>query len=180
MGRSGYPITHKFFNSTASRGNADVHISYKIKKENEMKKLIFTTLLCNALVFILASTSMAWSLAYAHDENGNGNYGNIQTLIDAVTNGHQVRFSIIYPGLTVDALMNAQQLWVKDNVVYGQSPSIVGASFIGNNLAFNAPFYNAIFIMSTTGNVNITRWNIGEHVSAGDTSTKLGLKWYVD
>lgn len=147
-----------------------------------MKKITLFLVSVVLLVFCFASTSFAWTLVYENDANGNTTYGNIQDLIDAVNAGKQVRFSITligFDGVTNTSVYEAEIVWVRNNKVYAQDTSPVGASFQGDELPFNQPAYYLFQNVSTTGVVFTSRWRVGEHTSEGESRYNFPIKWFV-
>jgi|MudIll2142460700_1097286.scaffolds.fasta_scaffold273553_1 hypothetical protein len=142
-----------------------------------MKKMIMTAVLC-ACVLAFASSAMAWTLVYAHDANGVATYGNLQVLIDAISAGKQVRFSIEGTGSVV--VFDAQTIEVTNGIVFAQNTSHVGwFNGADGSVGFNAPGYYGFYAVSTQGNATLSRWRVGEHTSEGDTQHRWGMKWFV-
>lgn len=139
-----------------------------------MKKLSMLLTIC-AVPLVFASSAMAWTLVYANDAGGNATYGNIQTLIDSVRSGKQVRFVME----DADGL-DAQLVQISNGMVFAQNTSLVGwAAGADGSVSFNAPGYYAFYAASSKGNVAISRWRVGEHVSEGDTQHRYSIKWFV-
>lgn len=146
-----------------------------------MKKIVLPLVII-LLIFVFASNSMAWTLVYANDSNGNAISGNIQKLINAVKMGKEVRFLIIareYDGVPHISVAEAETIWVRNNNVYAQNTSLIGSSFQGDELPFNQPAYYAFRNVSTTGVVFYTRWRVGEHTSEGDSKINRAIRWFV-
>ncbi|WP_424097823.1 hypothetical protein [Moorena producens] len=120
-----------------------------------------------------------WSLAYAHDANGNRTAGNINDLITAVKNGSQVR--VLMDSGDVQYITYAENIWVKKNgIVYVQNTSHVSATSDGDVVKFQDDSYWWMIIVSTKGDRDMIRWNVGEHTPRGHNNDKVAMKWFVD
>ncbi|WP_424097819.1 hypothetical protein [Moorena producens] len=121
-----------------------------------------------------------WSLAYAHDANGNRTAGNINDLITAVQNGSQVR--VLMDSGVQQAITYAEYILVKNGIVYVQNTSIVSARFDGDVFKFMDDSFWWMIIVSTKADRDIIRWKVGEHTKAdrGHTQDKVAMKWFVD
>ncbi|NER95061.1 MAG: hypothetical protein F6J86_14695 [Symploca sp. SIO1B1] len=122
----------------------------------------------------------SWKLLYAHDQAGNCTAGDIQLLIKAIQNGHQVRL-VSCSQEDFNYAIDAEILWIRNNIVYAQNSSHISASFHGNRLMFHQDSYHFITISSTKGDREIIRWNIGEHKKQGGIEyKKVAIKWFAD
>ncbi|NEP35887.1 hypothetical protein [Moorena sp. SIO3B2] len=120
-----------------------------------------------------------WSLAYAHDANGNRTAGNINDLINAVQNGYQVR--VLMDSGDVQYITYAENIWVKKNgIVYVQNTSHVSATSDGDVVKFQDDSYWWMIIVSTKGDRDMIRWNVGEHTPRGHNNDTIAMKWFVD
>jgi hypothetical protein len=145
-------------------------------KERDMRKIVLAGLCVGMLAF--ATNAAAWSVAYAHDENGVALSGNPQRLIDAIHAGKQVRFAI-EDGANY-AVFDAQTVVVTNGIVFAQNTSHVGwDGRADGSVVFNPLGYYAFYGVSTQGYVTVSRWYVGEHSSAGDTYQRLRVTWFV-
>ncbi len=122
---------------------------------------------------------MGWRLAYSHDENGNRTGGNIDTLIKAVLSGLPVRVVRSHPKMDHIYVTDAQNLWVRNKIVYGQNTSHVSCEFKGDVLLFKDDSYWWMIMFSTKGDFDMIRWSVGEHTPRGHTTGKTAMKWFV-
>lgn len=119
-----------------------------------------------------------WSLAYAHDQNGNPTFGDINTLINAVQNGHRVR--VLIDRSDSQYAFDAESLWIRNGIVYAQNTSSVSVTFEGDVLKFQDDSYHYMFIASTKGDHDAIRWSVGEHTPRGHNLAKEKMKWFID
>lgn len=127
----------------------------------------------------LPSNSSAWELAYAHDENGIRTAGDINTLIDAVRQGRQVRLVLCLLD-RYEYITEAQNLWLKDGIVYAQNTSQVSVDFKDKVLAFSEDACHTMIVVSTQGDLDVTRWLLGKHKAKGHTSHKTAISWFTN
>ena len=98
---------------------------------------------------------MSWELVYAHDANGNKVSGDKNLLTDA------------------------QCLWVRHGNVYAQNTSHVSVQFHGDVLKFKDDAYWWMIVADTNGNIDMSRWSVGQHTAKGHTSDRWAMKWFV-
>ena len=137
---------------------------------------------------------MAWEFAYAHDADGNAVQGSRADLIGAIESGAEVRIFVDYapvPG----CYKEAQAIWVKDGHVYAQNTTGIGSaftpeyvwgsgsevspSFAEGGLRFLDDAYHYFEILSTTGDADESRWNVGEHTLRARNQTRYPMRWFV-
>ncbi|NEQ79416.1 MAG: hypothetical protein F6K26_03895 [Moorea sp. SIO2I5] len=118
-----------------------------------------------------------WSLAYAHDKTGQKIAGDINSLIEAIEAGHSVR--VLMEGNDLQYVTDAENLWIKNGIVYAQNTSHVSVTFQGDVLKFKDDSYWWMVIVSTKGDRDMIRWNVGEHKSRGHTQDKVAIKWFI-
>jgi hypothetical protein len=137
---------------------------------------------------------MTWEFAYSHDAEGGPVDGSRADLIDAIEHGAEVRIFVDYapvPGCYKDA----QAIWVSDGHVYVQNNASVGAAFSpdytwGTSSAVDASFapgglrflddaYHYFEILSTSGQADEARWNVGEHQLRGRNQARYPMRWFV-
>ncbi len=119
-----------------------------------------------------------WSLAYAHDQNGNPTFKDINTLINAVQNGHCIR--VLIDRSDLQYAFDAESLWIRNDIVYAQNTSSVSVTFEGDVLKFQDDSYHYMFIASTKGDHDAIRWSLGEHTPRGHNLEKVRMKWFID
>lgn len=145
-----------------------------------MRKLTcFVTIVL--LILCFASNSMAWTLVYSNDANGNATFGNIQTLINAVLEGKRVRF-LVDQGVGFIWVMDAQTVWIRNNIVYVQNTSFVLTNgWQGNVLTFPADAQRFFYMADTNGIVLYSPWRAAEQTRTGpDFQANYPIKWFVD
>ena len=118
-----------------------------------------------------------WKLVYYNSDEGACLKGNLSHLIDAVENGKQVR--VVMEQGDIICAVDANYLWVKDNIVYAQNNGQVSSHFEGNMLVFQDDSYYWMFIVSSNGDRQAIRWLVGDHNSLGKNNDRISIKWYV-
>lgn len=137
---------------------------------------------------------MAWELTYAHDAAGLALKGSRADLIEAIEGGAEVRVFVDYapvPG----CYKEAQAIWVKDGHVHVQNTASIGCAFTpeyawGSGSAVDPSFaegglrflddaYHYFEILSTTGDADESRWNVGEHRLRARNQAKYPMRWFV-
>lgn len=137
---------------------------------------------------------MPWEFAYAHDAAGNRLDGSRADLIAAIEGGAEVRVFVDYapvPG----CYKEAQAIWVRDGHVYVQNNASIGASFTPeyawgsgsavapsypeNGMRFLDDAYHYFEILSTTGDADESRWNVGEHRLRARNQATYPMRWFV-
>ena len=137
---------------------------------------------------------MTWEFAYAHDAAGAALEGSRADLVAAIEHGAEVRVFVDYapvPGCYKDA----QALWIKDGHVYAQntvgigcaftptyewgSSSAVSSSFAEGGLRFLDDAYHYFEILSTSGDADESRWDVGEHKLRARNQARYPMRWFV-
>ena len=137
---------------------------------------------------------MSWELSYAHDAAGRPVDGSRAGLIDAIEHGAEVRLFIDY-GDVPGCYKEAQAIWIKGGHVYAQNTVTVSCAFTAEypwgagasvdpafeatGLRFLDDAYHYFEIVSTTGDADEARWNIGEHALRGRNQKRYAMKWFV-
>lgn len=125
----------------------------------------------------------SWRLAYAHDAAGNRVDGNLQTLIHAVLAGRQVRMVIERHNIAADQdhsfATEAQSLWVKDGVVFGQATQMRESTFKDGHLVLSDHPGQFLFNYSTTGYRDIMLLNAPGGAPPLHISDRVAVKWFV-
>jgi len=127
---------------------------------------------------------MTWTLAYAHDSNGNRTSGDIEVLIRAIRKGSKVRVLIETPATNpagpYDYITEAQILHVRNGVVFATNTLDVSTTFVGDALRFQEDSFYYMIIASTTGELEQIRWDVGVHTLRGHNQDHVAMKWFVD
>ena len=146
---------------------------------------------------------MGWSLAYAHDENGQCTEGKKTDLIDAALGGHSVRFLLLLDDYKY--VTDAQCLWVWHDNVYAQNTAHLSTDFFQESQGDVRPVYPNVYatdepvdsdgeflirfqdrsywwmlLADTQGNLDMNRYLIGAHVPNGHGQTRAAMKWFVN
>ena len=119
-----------------------------------------------------------WSLAYANNTNGDQTAGNLNDLINAVQNGSQIRILMDLGGQQY--VTYAENITINNDIVYVQNNSHVSVEYDGDVLRFQDHSYWWMMIVSTKGDLDVIRWNVGEHTPRGHTNDKVAVKWFID
>jgi hypothetical protein len=137
---------------------------------------------------------MTWEFAYAHDAAGEPLEGSRADLVGAIEPGAEVRVFVDYapvPG----CYKGADATWIKDGHVYIQNTGSIGAAFTseylwGTSSAVDPSFapggmrflddaYHYFEILSTSGEADEARWNVGEHHLRGRNQMRYPMRWFV-
>jgi hypothetical protein len=137
---------------------------------------------------------MAWEFVYANDAAGAALEGSRTELVGAIEAGAEVRIFVDYAPLP-GCYKEAQAIWVKDGHVHIQNTTTVSCAFTSEypwgtasasspsfgegGLRFLDDAYNYFEILSTTGDADETRWNVGEHRLRGRNQARYPMRWFV-
>ncbi|XP_078379875.1 uncharacterized protein LOC144662806 [Oculina patagonica] len=116
-----------------------------------------------------------WKEVFFHDSNGAALSGSRLALTSALLlSGHRVRFQIPeWNYYTAEA----DSLSVRNGHVTAQALKHVSKNGL---TGFQDDAYWYWLMVSTTGTVRATRYNVGEHKHRGDSTNKLKVKWFID
>ena len=115
-----------------------------------------------------------WKEVFTHDSKGASLSGSRQALTSALMAGHRVRFQIPeWNYYTAEA----DNLSLRNSHVTAQALKHVSRKGL---TGFQDDAYWYWLMVSTTGTVRATRYNVGEHKHRGDSTYKLAVKWFVD
>lgn len=115
-----------------------------------------------------------WREVFSHDAKGTQLSGSLELLTSALLSGHRVRFQIpTWNYYTAEA----DNLSVRKGHVTAQELKHVSKSSL---TGFQNDAYWYWLMVSTTGTVRATRYNVGEHKHRGDSTDKVMVKWFVD
>ncbi len=159
-----------------------------------LRKMVFTVLASGLLASVF-STDLAiaegervgfprWDLVYEHDENGEPVAGDLNTLIEAVKSGADVKVGIRTRsggGIEYEAFYPCQFTYVTydgPNVV-GVNTSNISGMVTGDDFGFFDDAYHYFGMFKTTGEFDESRWSVGEHVDRGHTRVHVAMKWFV-
>ena len=121
--------------------------------------------------------SRPWTLALSHDEYGNIIAGSKEKLLHAVREGGAVR-CVENNG---NYAFSTQNLEIHEKDIAAQSLNHVSMRAVADNpheMEIQPNAYWWFTIVDSTGRRDMSRWNVGEHVSRGHTSDRLGLQWF--
>lgn len=115
-----------------------------------------------------------WKEIFEHDANGKPLSGSRQTLTTAILSGHRVRFQLPHWNYYT---AEADNLSVRNGHVTAQALKHVSKA---SPARFQDDVYWYWLMVSTTGTVRSTKYNVGEHRHRGDSTDKLKVKWFID
>ena len=115
-----------------------------------------------------------WKEVYSHDANGKTMSGSRYMLTSALMSGHRVRFQ--FPAWNYYTA-EADNLSVRRGHVTAQALKHVSKNSLTR---FQNDAYWYWLMVSTTGTVRATAYNVGEHKHRGDSTDKLTVKWFID
>ena len=114
-----------------------------------------------------------WKEVFFHDGNGKQISGSQYTLTSSLMSGHRVRFQIPeWNYYTAEA----DNLSVRNGHVTAQALKHVSKSLT----TFHNNAYWYWLMVSTTGTVRATRYNVGEYKHRGDSIDKVKVKRFID
>lgn len=143
-----------------------------------MKTYLLSIVFLSISVLCFSTNSMAWTLIYANDANGNSTYGNIQTLVDSVKDGKKLRFVVEE---TNGSIWSQDPEWVQmlNNIVH-VSFTQISKEYVGDVLWTKAAAYKLYFSLDTKGVLTDRDWYISSNTSAGYGQRTVSAKWFVD
>lgn len=114
-----------------------------------------------------------WKEVFFHDGKGQQISGSRYMLTSSLMSGHRVRFQIPeWNYYTAEA----DNLSVRNGHVTAQALKHVSKSLT----KFHNDAYWYWLMVSTTGTVRATRYNVGEHKHRGDSTDQVKVKWFID
>ena len=115
-----------------------------------------------------------WKEVFFHDNSGQQISGSRYVLTSSLMSGHRVRFQIPeWNYYTAEA----DSLSVRNGHVTAQALKHVSKSGL---TGFQNDAYWYWLMVSTTGTVRATSYNVGEHKHRGDSTNKVKVKWFID
>ena len=115
-----------------------------------------------------------WKEVFFHDGKGKQISGSRYALTSSLMSGHRVRFQIPeWNYYTAEA----DNLSVRNGHVTAQALKHVSKKGL---TGFQNDAYWYWLMVSTTGTVRATRYNVGEHKHRGDSTNKVKVKWFID
>ncbi len=115
-----------------------------------------------------------WKRVYSHDANGKSVSGSLNSLVAAIQSGSRVRFQ--FPDSKYYTA-EADNLSIRNGHVTAQALKHVSKATL-EKFQDNAYWY--WLMVSTTGTVRATRYNVGRHTHRGDSTSKYRVDWFVD
>ena len=126
---------------------------------------------------------MAWSLKYAHDENGNPEDGSLGDLMDAVGRGAAVRVAYVVPpeegSPYRQLILDLHTVILMSAHVHGHAsyPSLKPEA---DNLRFETEHIPYLLNLSTSGKVWRREVTGGDGTVLRTNDFKWALRWYCD
>jgi len=115
-----------------------------------------------------------WEHVYTHDGNGKGLKGALKDLVAAVQSGRRIRFQI--PGIN-HYTAEADNLSVRNGHVTAQALKHISQASLEK---FQDNAYWWWLMLSSTGTVRMTRYNVGEFVNRGNTKNQYSIIWFAE
>lgn len=112
-----------------------------------------------------------WRLVYEHDVSGNSIYGKKAELRDAIRKGAEVR--IFSSGAYVDT---PETTYIIGDEICGQHIFHVSKASWST---FQSDAYWWFIVLCTTGDLFMSRWNVGIHSPRGDSQISVAIKWFI-
>jgi len=137
-----------------------------------LKKMLKVGVLLTLLFGV--TQGFAWQMVYHHDANGNKIAGSLDTLKNAIENGHKVRVS--YSNTYIDPVL----VLIKNNIVYLQSANYVALSFNNDIASFYTPATNSYVNVDSNGNRIVMEVKADGSTSKVYAKQNLEMKWFID
>lgn len=115
---------------------------------------------------------------YSHTQDGTLIRGSVEDVIIAVEAGADIR--VVDRCLGYAVRMDNVEVALDKSMAAGQSLWHVSERKNGPNLEFQGDDYWWFSIWSTDGDVDVSRWNVGEHVKRGNNSMAQSMNWHSD
>ncbi|XP_062572878.1 uncharacterized protein LOC134234851 [Saccostrea cucullata] len=116
--------------------------------------------------------------SYCNQRSGSKECSDIFVLTEGMQNGAGFK-AVNLNSRYVSDFTNVQ-LSNNGQSLAGQYPWHVSQTYVGNHIEFQPNAYWWATIWSTTGRLEMSRWNVGEHVSRGHTNENTPMQWFVD
>lgn len=142
----------------------------------------FKHIISAAAITLIAGTSHAWTLAYAHDANGNATAGSLQGLRNAASNGASVKIVAILPG------HDFQLPCAPVSIHTGSTQEVVCiASMDLRNYGETGPQFgliigppqNSHFKANTAGQYTQSNINLATGAAVFTVQERYAMRWYV-
>ena len=117
-----------------------------------------------------------WELAYRHSNSGTALQGSRSALVQRILAGHRVR--IQFPNDEFYTI-EADNLSIRNGHVTAQALKHVSKATHASS-THQADAHWRWLMVSTSGTVRVTMYNVGEHKHVGDQTYKYEIKWFVD
>ncbi|KAH3748728.1 uncharacterized protein LOC127847063 isoform X2 [Dreissena polymorpha] len=114
--------------------------------------------------------------ALSHNINGAANFGSVTNVIDDVDVGSDVR--VVFDDYA--ATMNSVQIGDNKDLVIGQAVWHISQKTVTPNIEFQGNDYWWFTNWATDGTLAASRWQIGDHISRGESTEAQGLTWFTD
>ncbi len=125
-----------------------------------------------------STVSPHWQLVYSQDADGQAIEGTIACLLTAVRQGQQIKIAIDFlEGKEYITL--ADELWIKNDIVYARCKTQIGIEFRGDLMVSNKKGDRLLLIASTQGDIEITRLSISKGKIKGRSYHRVGINWFV-
>lgn len=115
---------------------------------------------------------------YCNQRSGWRECGDLSTLTHAVQRGANVKAAYLTTGY-VSGFTNIA-ISGDGQSLAGQYPWHVSQTNVGNHIEYQRNPYWWATIWSTTGRLEMSRWNVGEHSSRGHDHENTAMQWFVD
>jgi hypothetical protein len=119
-----------------------------------------------------------WQLRYSHDADGIEIEGSIACLLTAVRQGQQIKIAINFLEGR-EYIIQVDELWIKNDIVYARCQTQMGIEFRGNLMISNKKGDRLSLIASTQGDLEITRLSISKGKIKGRSYHRVGINWFV-
>lgn len=115
-----------------------------------------------------------WKLIFSHDGTGKSLSGLREELMSAILSGSRVRIQLPSGDYFTT---EADNLSIRNGHVTAQTLKYISKSSVEK---FQDNAYWVWLMVSTTGTVKATRYNVGSHKHRGDSTEHQQVRWYID
>lgn len=131
---------------------------------------------------------MSWTRIYANDESGTPIFGTLHALLTAVREGKEVRMQLQFAERDKrderpkqEYFTPAENLWIRNGHLYAQNVTHVSVTLSqpDQDIVFQDDAFYWMIIANTKGQLDQTRWLVGEHTSRGRSQTRVAVTWFV-
>ena len=123
-----------------------------------------------------------WQKVLSARANGEISYGLRGKLQNAVRGGAEVRYRVILGGNEIDfsVIHQADNLKLWEDNVSAMHVRSISLDFEGlSEVKFQTEPFWCFTTVTTSGKIDISRWQIGVHIDKGHTGRQMAVEWFI-